>query len=161
MGYHLKFPDIQATIIGSAPISKTSEGAVIGNHPVTIYLDEVVVAQNSDRIEGGLDQYCDAPWQYFVSLMEVFKLELNLVEVIAYAGEAGKVVDQARALNAQVIAVRVWNEDDYRPVAAWLSENPAHRAVLLHSVAYDWGARLFAEFPSQTTFGDLTPKVER
>jgi hypothetical protein len=44
--------------------------------------------------------------------------------------------------------------------AKWLLENKHHRAVLLHSAAYESGIKLFKEFPKQTTFGDLNPVIE-
>jgi hypothetical protein len=44
--------------------------------------------------------------------------------------------------------------------AAWLKEDPTRRAVLFHTAGYREGCKLFAEFPAQTTFGDIRPVLE-
>ena len=151
---------INATIIGSAPIKQTESGAVIGDQPVGIYLDEPIVVEYTDRNDTS-DQYCDTPWRYFNRLNQVYGLKLSLIKVYANTGEAGKVVTQAEAAKAQVIGVRVCRDEDYRPVAEWLKKDSRNRAVLLHSAAYEPGIALFKQFPKQTTFGDLDPIIER
>jgi hypothetical protein len=151
---------VNATILGSAPIRKTESGAIIGDQPVVIYLNEPIVVEYTDR-EDTMDRYCDAPWRYFNKLNEVYGLNLLLVRVYANAGEAGKVVKRAEAIKTRVIGVRVCTDDDYRSVAEWLKKDPMNRAVLLHSAAYETGIALFKEFPKQTTFGDLDPIIER
>jgi hypothetical protein len=159
MNYKAKF-GINRTIIGSAPIRQTEKGAIIGDHPLAIYLDEPIVVEYTDR-ENTMDRYCDTPWRYFTTLNQVYSLHLSLIRVYANIGEAGKVVKQAEAIKAQVIGVRVCTNDDYKPVAEWLKNDLRNRAVLLHSVAYIPGNELFKEFPEQTTFGDLNPIIER
>lgn len=159
MNYRERFEDVQGTIIGSAPVKKTANGAVIGNQPLIIYLDEPIIVQYTDR--GYPDFYSDTPWRYFTKLTEFFNIELEIIQVTANVGETHKVIEEAEAAGAQVIAVRINNEDDYQPVADWFNKDPAHRAVLLHSACYEWGAELFAEFPAQTSFGDLMPRIER
>lgn len=151
---------INATIIGSAPVKQTENGAVIGDQPIRIYLDEPIVAEYANRNDTP-DQYCDAPWRYFNELNQIYRLNLSLIRVYANTGEAGKVVTQAEAVNAHVIGVRVCTGDDYKPAADWLKKDKRNRAVLLHSAAYEPGIRLFKEFPTQTTFGDLNPIIER
>ena len=151
---------INATIIGSAPVRQTESGAVIGDQPVGIYLDEAIVAEYANRNDTS-DQYCDTPWRYFNRLNQTYKLNLSLIRVYANTGEAGKVVKQAEASKAQVIGARICTQDDYKPVADWLKKDKHNRAVLLHSAAYDPGIALFKEFPAQTTFGDLNPMIVR
>ena len=151
---------INATIIGSAPVKQTESGAVIGDQPVGIYLDEPIVAEYTNRNDTS-DQYCDTPWRYFNRLNQVYRLKLSLIRVYANTGEAGKVVTQAEAAKAQVIGVRVCTDEDYKPVAEWLKKDTRNRAVLLHSAAYEPGIALFKQFPKQTTFGDLDPVIER
>ena len=151
---------INATILGSAPVKQTESGAVIGDQPVGIYLDEPIVAEYTNRNDTP-NQYCDAPWRYFNRLNQVYRLNLSLIRVYANTGEAGKVVTQAESVKAHVIAVRVCTDDDSKPVAEWLKKDKRNRAVLLHSAAYDPGIELFRQFPKQTTFGDLNPIVER
>jgi hypothetical protein len=151
---------INATILGSAPVKQTQSGTVIGDQPVGIYLDEPLVAECTNRNDTP-DQYCDAPWRYFDRLNQVYKLNLSLIRVYANTSEAGKVVKQAEAVNAQVISVRVCTDEDYRPVAEWRRKDKRNRAVLLHSATYKSGIALFKEFPKQTTFGELNPIIER
>ena len=156
MNYKNEF-GIETEIIGSAPIRKTNYGAVIGNQPVIILLNERIIVQYTE--EGYPNQYCDTPKRYFDALQKVFGLELNVTEVYANVGETYKVVEKAQDQGARVIAVRVYNEQDYYPVKSWLTENKNNRAILFHSAAYDPGMKLFREFPKQTSFGDLNPKI--
>ena len=156
IGYKERF-GVGAQILGSAPIKKTRFGATIGDQPLTISLDELIIAQYTDK--GYPDQYCDTPARYFDQLNKIYGLDLRVVKVPANAGETQKIIEIARLNKARVIGVRVYNEADHQPVAEWLEEDPGHRAVLFHSAAYDLGNRLFFEFPTQTTFGDLSPKI--
>jgi len=158
MDYKQRF-DVETTIIGSAPIRATEYGAVIGSQPITIYLDEPIVVQFTDK--GYPDQYCDTPWRYFTALNNTYEFGLQLIKVEANAGEAKIVIDAATENNVCVVGIRIWNEEDYKALSAWLSENKTRRAVLLHSAAYEPGIRIFREFSEQTTFGDLTPQIFR
>lgn len=157
MGYKNKFPDA-AVIIGSAPIRRNGNTAVIGNQPIRINLREKIVVQNS--ILGYPDQYCDTPARYFRSLNENLHLKLDLEEVLANVGETEKLTEKARRTGASVIAVRIHNRQDQKAIAQWLSENSDHRAVLLHSAAYEPGYEMYFLFPGQTSFGDLCPVIE-
>ena len=151
---------INATILGSAPIRQTESGAIIGDQPVGIYLDEPIVVEYTNKNDTP-DQYCDTPWRYFNRLNQVYGLKLSLIKVYANTGDAGKVVAQAEVAKAQVIGVRVCTDSDYKHVAEWLKKDKKNRAVLLHSAAYEPGIALFKQFPKQTTFGDLDPVIER
>ena len=157
INYKKRFPDVIGTIIGSAPVKPTEYGAVIGEQPIIIYLDESIAVQYTEK--GYPDQYCDTPWRYFTNLNKELGLNLKLIRVAANAGEAYKVVMEARIQDSEVIGVRVWNKADYEAVSAWLKESRNHRAVLLHSAAYEWGIRVFREFPLQVSFGDLMPEI--
>lgn len=154
VGYKKDNPDA-ATIIGTAPIRKYKNGAVIGNQPVKIRLDEPIVVQTTDK--GYPDQYCDTPTRYFRALAKNFGLELKVTEIQANVGETAKVIAAAKEANAKVIGVRIHNEKDATPVAKWLKESRQHRAILFHSVPYEPGYELFFKFPKQTSFGDLNP----
>jgi hypothetical protein len=155
MDYKRKY-GVNTTIIGSAPIRKTTDGAIIGAQPIRIELNETIVVQFTDK--GYPDQYSDTPWRYFTALSEAYGFNLNLVKANANAGEARLVVNLAIQSHAKVIGVRVYNYQDYEAVATWLKQDTTRRAVLLHSVAYD-GVYLFRDFPEQTTFGDLNPQI--
>jgi hypothetical protein len=149
---------LKTEILPSAPVKNTWTGAVIGNQPLTIYLDEPIVVQWTDK-KGYPDQYCDTPSRYFNQLEKAYNLKLKAIKVYANSGEASKVVDAARFRQAKVIGLRVFNKADYEPVKKWLAEDKTHRAVLFHSAVYEEGAKLFTEFRRQTTFGDLCPEI--
>ena len=163
LGYKLLDPSA-ATVIGSAPIRRgDGGGAVIGDRPVEIRLEETIVAQWTDR-QTYPWQYNDSAWRYFAALDDLYDLGLRLVKAHADAGQLEKVIDVARARGAAVVAVRVGkanSEDETRHdaevLARWLKESPRHRAVLFHTAAYEAGYQLFSDFPRQTTFGDLDP----
>lgn len=165
LGYRSAHPGA-ATIVGSAPIRRGPHGgAVIGNQPVEIRTDETIVAQWTDR-QSYPWQYNDTGWRYFEALNELYGLKLDLVKATADAGQLEKVIDVARARNARVVAVRAGKANtndeavhDAKVLAAWLQEDPRHRAVLFHSAAYDPGYELFFHYPDQTTFGDLEPVI--
>jgi hypothetical protein len=146
----------KGVLIGTAPINKDNQNAVIGNQPVTIFLDEVIVVQ--DITKDYPAQYYDAPKRYFDSLQKIsgIKMKVRTVKVNDLE-ESYLVVNKAEEINARVIAVRVAYEKDYLAVSNWLKKSKNNRAILFHSAAYDWGYRLFKEFPVQTSFGDPKP----
>ena len=166
LGYRVMNP-AAAVVIGSAPIRKGADGgAVIGGQPLEIALDETIVAQWTDR-QTYPWQYNDSAWRYFAALEDLYGLGLRVVKATADAGGLERLIDVARARGARVVAVRVGkanSEDETRHDAAvlstWLREDPRHRAVLFHTAAYEAGYRLFFDFPTQTTFGDLDPILQ-
>ncbi len=164
-GIHVYFPcdrfvgdlvghDAEGVLIGSGPVKSEPGGAVIGDTPVRFGVRETVVVEDASLV--GDFQYYDAPARYFRRLRELLPLRLDLVTVDG-PGQGGRVVRRAEQIGASAIAVRVWNEDDHRPVRDWLAASPGHRAVLFHTAPYAAGYRLFQEFPRQTTFGDTKP----
>jgi hypothetical protein len=154
IGAHTK-----ATLIGSAPIKKTADGAEIGNQPVMIDVDEPIVVSNAPPSYP--IQYYDTPYRYFNLLSDYIRKPLKItdVEVTEY-GKATNVVDAARQAGARVLGIRVKSQQEYDAVAAWLKEDSTRRAVLFHTAGYHPGYKLFAEFPAQTTFGDIRPVFE-
>ncbi|MCF7835780.1 MAG: hypothetical protein K9M15_01530 [Candidatus Marinimicrobia bacterium] len=158
LGYKEKHSNT-ATIMGTAPIRRFLDGAVIGDQSIEIFMDEVIIIQNTDK--GYPDQYCDTPTRYFDQLNKMYELGLKLVKVNANAGEAQKVVEEAILSKASVIGVRIWNKNDANAVAEWLGDNSNHRAVLFHSAPYKPGYEMFFRFPKQTSFGDLSPIIKR
>jgi hypothetical protein len=158
LGYKKKNPD-GATILGTAPIRKTESGIYIGGQSIVFDTSEKIVVQTtSDQTYP--NQYSDTPARYFRIFQERY-LPLEVTYVQANAGEAGNVVAQARIIGAHVIAVRVWNDNDAKPVELWLKENIRNRAILFHSAVYSPGYALFEKFPTQTSFGDLDPIVKK
>ena len=156
MNYKENF-GIETEILGSAPIRQTDYGTVIGDQPVTILLSEPIIAQYTDRLYP--DQYCDTPSRYFRELQKVYGMNLSVIEVYANVGETNNLVREAKKHDAKVIGARLFNEDDYLPLEQWLEEDKNHRVILFHSAAYSCGIKLFREFPDQTSFGDINPRL--
>jgi hypothetical protein len=149
----------KATIIGSAPIKKTADGAEIGSQPVAIDIDEPIVVSNaSPRYPL---RYYDTPYRYFTLLSDYIRKPLKITDIeVAQYGKATNVVDATRRAGARVLGIRVKSAEEHDAVAAWLKEDSTHRAVLFHTAGYRDGYKLFAEFPAQTTFGDIQPVFE-
>lgn len=147
----------QGIIIGSAPIRRSEGGAVIGDQPVAIAVDEVIVVSAS---QGHYPlQYYDTPRRYFAELGAWCNRPLRLIPVeVKDYGKGMPVVARARTEKAKVIGMRVKSVDEHDAVAAWLKEDASHRAILFHSAVYPDGYRLFQEFPTQTSFGDVRPE---
>jgi hypothetical protein len=149
----------KATIIGSAPIKKTQVGAEIGNQPVAIEVDEPIIVSNAPSRYPL--QYYDAPYRYFTLLRNYIGKPLKIIDVpVAEYGKAANVVQAARQAGARVLGIRVKSSEEHTAVADWLKEDASHRAVLFHTAGYNDRAKLFSEFPSQTTFGDIRPAFE-
>lgn len=149
IGTHTK-----GTIIGSAPIKKSTDGAVIGDQPISIDINEPIVVSNSD---GGYPlQYYDAPYRYFKELERYTGKTMNIIPVnITEYGKGSVVVEEAKKIGSKLIGLRVWGKEEHDSVYSWLREDKTNRAVLFHSVIYPEGYRLFFEFPGQTSFGDI------
>jgi hypothetical protein len=141
-------------LIGSAPVRRVGDRAVIGDRPIRFSLGETFVVE--DYPGNGPLRYYDTAARYFRALSAIVPLRVAYVAVDD-AGQSSRIVDRAEALAASAIGVRVQTEEDAGPVRAWLSASPAHRAVLFHTAAYPAGNALFGEFPNQTTFGDAHP----
>jgi len=141
-------------IIGSAPVKRTINGAVIGDQPITIDTDETVIVSTST---GGYPlQYYDTPYRYFKELENYIDKPMHIIAVpVSEYGKASTIVDEARKRKAKLIGIRVWGKEEHDAVSAWLKEDKNNRAILFHSAVYPEGYRLFFEFPQQTTFGDI------
>ncbi|MBW3018861.1 hypothetical protein KY329_01585 [Candidatus Woesearchaeota archaeon] len=144
-----------ATVLGSPPFSFGSNYVKIGGRPISITADDKVLAMNASDKTYAL-WYYQTPASYF-SL--IGGLDVDYFTIDDY-NEMGGFIDYARSINATVIAVRVYNKNDYAAVKGWLEEDEAHQAVLFHSAAYPYGQVLFGEFPFQTTFDDPNPVAE-
>jgi hypothetical protein len=149
----------EGKIIGSAPVKKTKDGAVIGDQIVAFEFDEPIIVSNSS---GGYPlKYYDTPYRYFKELEKYIGKPMNiiLVDVLEY-GKANIVVDEARKIVAKLIGIRVKSKEEYDAVYTWLKEDKGNRAILFHTAVYPDGYKLFYEFPEQTSFGDIYPEFE-
>ena len=146
--------DAPGVLVGSAPVRREGDHAIIGDRPIRFEIEEMVVAE--DFGGSGPLMYYDAPARYFRALAALVPIRIELVAVND-AGQSARVVDRAESAGAKVIGVRVQTAEDAAPVRKWLRASPSHRAVLFHSAPYAAGNALFGEFPGQTTFGDARP----
>ncbi|MFH0798225.1 MAG: hypothetical protein V1906_02320 [Candidatus Woesearchaeota archaeon] len=69
------------------------------------------------------------------------------------------VIDKAEEIKANIIGVRIFNEDDYLNAKMWLQKDIKHKAVLFHSEPYPYGYMLAREFVAQTSFDDVNPVI--
>ncbi len=146
--------DAPGVLIGSGPVRREGDTAVIGDRKVRFEMDETFVVE---EFEGsGSLRYYDAPARYFRALSSMLPVKVATVAVDG-AGQSARIVNRAEELGASAIAVRVESPEDAAPVRAWLAASSRHRAVLFHTAPYPAGYALFGEFPAQTTFGDARP----
>jgi hypothetical protein len=146
--------DAPGVLIGSAPVRREGDHAVIGDRPVRFLTAETIIVE--DFQGRGPLRYYDAPARYFRALTALAPIHVDYVAVDG-AGQSSRLVGRAETTGATAIAVRVQTPEDAAPVRAWLAASAGHRAVLFHSAPYPAGYALFGEFPKQTTFGDARP----
>ncbi len=149
--------DAPGVLIGSAPVRREGDHAVIGDRPVRFDTAETFVVE--DFQGSGPLRYYDAAARYFRALSKLTPLRVEYVAVDGQ-GQSSRVISRAEQLEASAIGVRVETPEDAAPVRAWLAASPLHRAVLFHTAPYPAGYALFGEFPKQTTFGDPRPRFE-
>ena len=149
----------KGTLIGTAPVhrvegvQRTGPGFVIGLQPVRFSLSELIIAE--DTAARYPTQYYDAPARYFRQLTRSVPLKVKYVAV-----DDENQLDRILNAAASVVAVRIRTDKEDAMLRQWLLKSPHNRAVLFHSGLYPWAQGLFADFPSQVTFGDLHPRFE-
>lgn len=144
----------KGNIVGAAPVRKTLDGAVIGDQPISIDINETIMVTNTTA--GYPVQYYDTPYRYFKELEKYIGRSLKILTVeIDEHGGADKIIESARREKVRVVGTRVTSKEEYEAVSRWLRVDKSHRAILFHSAVYPEGYKLFFEFPAQTTFGDI------
>jgi len=138
----------KANALGSPPI----KGNIIGNQSIEINLNETVIVQNVSSDKFSISYYT-TPAIYFTRLNLSNAVYVNITDF----NQMKIIIEKAEKLEANVIAVRIFNSDDYSKVKTWLEKDKRHRAVLFHSVSYPYGYKLIKEYPNQTTFDDINP----
>ena len=154
-------PDLlfsKANVLGSAPIKIKDNKAIIGAQPITINKNEKIIAMDIDESSIYAIQYYDTPARYFKNLEKSIKLNIKYVKITNF-NQMFKIIYAAESENATVIAVRVFNSNDYNAVKQWLEQDKSNKAILFHSVSYPYGYKLLKEFPKQTTFDDINPDI--
>lgn len=144
------------SVLGSPPFTFTDNSVIIGNRPLTILKEDVIVAMDASDGVYAL-WYYQTPASYF-RILEKQGFDVNYVAIDDF-NQMDKVISQARMLDATVIAVRVFNKSDYDAVVSFLLDRPQNKAVLFHSASYPYGQKLLREFASQTSFGDPNPVI--
>ncbi|MBN1503143.1 glycosyltransferase family 39 protein [Candidatus Woesearchaeota archaeon] len=143
------------TAIGSPPMERVEDKIILGLRPISIKEGEKIVVMNSTTDTYGL-QYYDTPTRYFRKIANYLFLDLHFVTINNF-NQMDKIIQKAEQANASIIAIRVFNSEDYTCVKKWLMDDSSHKAILFHSASYPYGDKLLTEFPSQTSFGDINP----
>ncbi len=144
-------------LLGTAPVKRDGDRALIGGQPVRFSLKEIIVAQDTQAALPAA--YYDAPARYFRRLNEFMPLAVEYVPVDG-SNQIERVLNRAAQLKATAVGVRVATNYEYDHLRDWLRRSPSNRAVLFHSGLYPYAQPLFEEFPRQVTFGDLRPRFE-
>ena len=147
----------KGTIMGTAPVRKEGDQAIVGGQPVKFALAETIVVENTKK--NFPLQYYDAAARYFQRLTKWVPLKLDYV-MVDDQGQISRVLARADQINATAVAVRVLSQPEQSQLAKWLEKSPQRRAILFHSGLYPYAQPLFEKFPQQVTFGDLHPRFE-
>ncbi len=145
----------KALVLGSPPIKVLNDSVILGKRPLEFSLNETFVVMNASD-KPGLTYY-KTPEIYFKQLKRFIDINVSYVTINGF-NQMNKVVEKVREVNGNVLAVRVFNSNDYYNVRSWLKEDKKHKAILFHSVSYPYGYKLMKEFPEQTTFDDINPE---
>jgi len=144
--------------LGSPPQLITDSKAVLGNRPMKITLKDRIVAANSSDTAYAL-WYYQTPASYFDALTKAIPLNVTYVSIDEF-GQMDRITSKARAINATIIATRVFNKSDYDAIKTWLDEDSGRKAILFHSAPYPFGQKIFREYPDRTSFDDPNPKFQ-
>jgi len=144
-----------ATVLGSPPITKKDNQFILGKRPIEINKNQKIIAINSTNNPYAI-WYYQTPSLYFSILEKAIDLNVEYVQITDF-NQMNKVISKAEEKSADIIAVRIFNSNDYTVVKKWLEANPKHKAILFHSISYPYGYKLFKEFPEQTSFDDINP----
>ncbi|VVB81870.1 Uncharacterised protein [uncultured archaeon] len=146
------------TLVGSPPMTIKGDEAIIGNRPIKITTDDVILSLNSTDGKYAL-WYYQTPTSYFEALTKAIPLNVTYYSITDF-GQMEKATRKAREINATVLATRVFNSNDYQAVKKWLDEDSSRKAILFHSASYQYGQKIFKEYPSRTTFDDPNPIIK-
>jgi hypothetical protein len=147
----------KGVLLGGAPVHSVNGHTFVGAQPIAFSLREKIVVE--DTGQPSPIQYYDGPARYFRKLGRFADLNLEYV-LVDDQDQLYRVLNRARELRADVVAVRVMTQAEDAALRAWLTGAPGRRAVLFHSGLYPYAQQLFSEFPRQVTFGDLHPQFE-
>ena len=139
------------TIVGSAPIKIEDGKATIGHQPIMIGKNEYIVVEGVNSTKFSISYY-NTSNIYFSEFEKYFPLNITYILIDDF-NQAHKVLEKAE----NVVAMRVFNKDDYMKLKSWLKKDKEHKAILFHTSPYPYGYLILKEFPNQTTFDDINP----
>jgi hypothetical protein len=154
-------PDLlfsKVDVLGSPPIKIENNKAIIGAQQISINKNEKIIVMDIDSTSIYAIQYYDTPARYFKNLEQSISLNLEYVEITDF-NQMYRLIEKAEQENANIIAARIFNSNDYKSIKEWLKKDKDNRAILFHSVSYPYGYKLMQEFPQQTTFDDINPTI--
>ena len=143
------------SVLGSPPIEHVGNTFILGNRTLFFDINENIIVMNvsSDKFQ---ISYYTTPSIYFSELEKRTGLDLNIIYFeIDDFNQMSKLIEATEIFNSSIIAVRIFNSDDYNNVKKWLEEDNSNRAILFHSTSYPYGYKLFKEFPERTSFDDI------
>jgi len=134
------------------------EKAVFGDRVLEISRYEPLVVMDYAGKQQDLAGY-STPAKYFGELEKRGAKMAYFIAEVDDAGQMDKVLKKAMEKKASVVAVRVYNEEDYNELKVWLEANTDRKAILFDSETSEFGYKIAREFRSQTFFGDVNPIV--
>ena len=144
--------------IVSSDFKIEGDKAVFGDRALEISRYEPVVVMDYAGRDDNLLGY-STPARYFGELEKRGAKMAYFIAEVDDAGQMDKVLKKAKEKKASVIAVRVYNEEDYNELKVWLEQNAGRKAVLFDSETSEFGYRIARELRSQTFFGEINPVV--
>jgi len=145
-------------VLGSPPIEHIDDTVILGNRTLSFDINERIIVMNTSSDKFQISYY-DTPARYFSELEKRTGLDLNIFYFeINDFNQMSNLIKAAEIFNSSIIAVRIFNSDDYNNVKKWLEEDNSNRAILFHSTSYPYGYKLFKEFPERTSFDDINIK---
>ncbi len=144
-------------LLGTAPVKRVGDKAVIGGQPIQFSRREKIVVEDADA-DSPAAAY-DAPARYFRHLSTLVSLNVEYVPV-QQNNQIERVLGRATEIKATAVAVRVETNYEFDRLRDWLRQAPGRRAILFNCGLYPHAQALFTEFPKQVTFGDLHPRFQ-
>ena len=155
--YNVLGHDVNA--VGSAPPTFKYGKVTFGDKPLEIHRNERIVAVDADIGQTYAIWYYATPAKYFREINKTFPLQLHIVPVNGF-NQLINVFNTARKVDAKLIAIRIYEAEDYNEAKKWLRESHENKLILFHSLAYPYGLLITQDFPDQVSFGDVNIKSE-
>ncbi|PIN75313.1 hypothetical protein COV18_03940 [Candidatus Woesearchaeota archaeon CG10_big_fil_rev_8_21_14_0_10_37_12] len=143
------------SLIGSPPTTLGNETITLGGRPIQITTSDIILAVNSTSEQYAL-WYYQTPTSYFEVIGDAVPINIQYYQLTDF-NQMQNATKYARSINANIIATRVFNSNDYYALTIWLQERPENKAILFHTASYPYGQKLFNEYVNQTSFDDPNP----